>query len=52
MPPYCAQKIVVRKVLENNIFPLQQQKEKPLKPLRFQGFVVAGAGLEPATSGL
>ncbi len=31
---------------------LQQDKEKSLKPLRFQGLVVAGTGFEPAASGL
>ncbi len=31
---------------------LQQGMKKPLKPLQFQGFLVAAAGLEPATSGL
>ena len=31
---------------------LQQDKRKALKPLGFQDFMVAGTGLEPATSGL
>ena len=31
---------------------LQRDKGKSLKPLRFQGFLVAGGGLEPPASGL
>jgi hypothetical protein len=31
---------------------LQKQKKKPLKSFDFSGFMVAGTGLEPATSGL
>ncbi len=41
-----------RQTLQSKQLQITTGQRKTLKPLRFQGFMVAGSGFEPLTSGL